>query len=327
MPALPWRGGLPPAPVRVRVERFSTQSIKHRVWFLDDCRILTMHFCYREASIPCFAPSPCPCCDDPRWKKRTEGFAAVLIRNDREHRWEPAVAVLTHGAMKQIGNGPHRGIVCNIRRVMQGNQKIPKVEVLPSVDPPIPAFDIEPHLHAMWFPADSAHNAADVPEPIPFEPEAKPQVVAEPMRSIISPEQQAKLIADLEARGLVNMANRLRQQVDPAAAASNIPANATNPKRTPAAEEGPSVLKIPVNGSRVRVPSGTAGESVISAKTEGGRTKVVIESSYPNPPTPAEKGAEFIRQKIKQTVGVLGAMPGDDDAQPTAPAKRKGGAA
>jgi hypothetical protein len=166
------------APPRVRVERFCGTT-RRSVHLLGEVRCIKVHHREGENTVPCGAPQECPYCTDPRWKLRTEHFAPALLQNKKANVWLHVVAVFTPGGWNKINArpaGPHRGRLLEVWRQGQGNARggVLMVKEVARIDPPIPAFDIEPHLLALWFPEERELPPAQIPEPIPYVPDAAP---------------------------------------------------------------------------------------------------------------------------------------------------------
>ncbi|VTR95258.1 unnamed protein product [Gemmata massiliana] len=189
---------------RVRAERFLGKS-KYRVHLLGEVRPIKVHKRAGENTMPCLAPDACPFCADPVWKPKVEWFGPALLQNNKEKLWVPIVAVFTSGGGTKLRSsppGPHRGRLLEVWRVAQGTAQggVLHLKELSRVDPLIPAFDVLPHLHRLWFPNEEPIDKVEVPAPIPFTAEEPiPQPKPEPF----------KLSSDV-ADSLRSYVNRLR---------------------------------------------------------------------------------------------------------------------
>ena len=182
------------APPRIRVERFCGKP-RERVHLIGEMRPLKTHYRFGENTMPCFAPDVCPFCTDPAWKARYEFFGPALVMDRKAQLWVPIVAVLTQGGgnkLRAAPAGPHRGRLLEIWRVQQGSSSVLHLKELSRIEPMLPPFDVMPHLHRLWFPADADQPAAEMPAPVPFTNEDPPraQLPIEPER--IDPATLAK---------------------------------------------------------------------------------------------------------------------------------------
>jgi hypothetical protein len=230
------------APPRVRVERFCGKA-RYRVHVLGEFRAVKVHFKFGENTVPCAGPDPCHYCGDPQvWKTRWEHFAAALLRDDHANLFVPIVAILTDGGFKKVarcGAGSYRGRLLDIWRVHQGTTKVLQVRETGRVDPPYPAFDIEPHLLRMWFPHDTTIPAGEVPPPLAFEPEAIGTRPVAPAEVFVPSEEARSIIRSYVARLAAEPAAEPARQ--PAA-----PPNPVPPPTPPAAPPPPPPVVPPV---------------------------------------------------------------------------------
>lgn len=217
---LAWPDGAPPSatpPRTVRVERFKP-GVQRIVILLGDVVTRGVHW-DRETrtTVPCFRPAACPLCADARWAGswREEGYAPILLRNEKRLQWEQAVAAFTAGGLKQIGEAPHRGKYLAVKKFQNGTCTPMQVKELPSLPTDFPSlpkpFNVRPILMRVWFPQHAHEEPIEFIDPIPFDThQTQRPAKHEELQLAISPE----LAKELMSRGLTNLATKYTVQPD-----------------------------------------------------------------------------------------------------------------
>jgi hypothetical protein len=228
-----------------RVERFKNGGRKV-VLLLGDPLQRQMHWnADLKSSVPCFKPSPCPFCSDPKFTKseRKEGFAPAMILNERAREWQQAVVVFTKGGLDKLhalGGAPYRGWRIEVVKVQKPGRVAPmeirQLDPLPDVYPALPpAFNVRAVMMRVWFPHHDHHEPIEWIEPMKVERRPRPSASTMPME--LDPENAVVLASALRARGYGNLASAVTQSTDQnntgAGAAAPAPGAGEPPARTP----------------------------------------------------------------------------------------------
>ena len=261
---LAWRdSATASAPPRVRVERFRG-SMSRTVHLLGEVRCKKTHHRIGENTVPCLEPDHCPFCAEPIWRPRFEHFGPALVKSPRDLIWVPVVAVFTPGGWKKLNDGvpgPHRGRVLRVWRSSKGSATggVLNVQEKGRVEPPIPGFDVEPHLLRLWFPDDGELPPAEIPAAVPFTAEQVAHQVPRPEPVILTAEQKSALEEKLaELRSTLPTWKEApgpgESPIEPAAApvASSSPAK----PQSPAATGSPRPAPIELTAEEHRALSG-----------------------------------------------------------------------
>lgn len=253
MRRVPWCDSTTAAgPPRIRVERFCGKS-RYRVHVLGEFKAIKVHYRFGENTAPCGMTDGCGYCRDSQWKTRWEHVAAALLKDDKANLWVPIVAIVTEGGARKIQAapaGPHRGRVLDVWRAQQGTAKVLHIKEVGRIDPPYPAFDLEPHLLRVWFPGDATIPAGEVPAPVQFRPEEagpRPAVNAEIFRH--SPEAAGlihRYVAGLRGPAPAPESSLQEQLPEGYSAPVPVPQPATEPAPVPPPAAAPIAAAAPV---------------------------------------------------------------------------------